>query len=375
MGSGTQAGGRLQGVDALRGFSALAVFFCHIAAYWTFMSLPGKLPQLFVLGAHGVDVFIVISGFCLFLPVLGSHGRLAVSQFYGRRALRILPAYYVALTLATILAMSRMWHHFVAAPATRGDLLAHVLGVQTWVPPVLGTINGSLWSISLELNLYLVFPALVWLWYRRGWKAVVFGAGACAVVWELAGWVLQGTAVGPYLGDGHALPARLIQFTIGMKCAELVMTRQLPSPRTCLAGVAVTGLIGTIALTLGWPQSIRAMAWGMVGLWAILSVGNFRWTGRLASVGDRLGAKSFSFYLIHQPTLLGAAWLVAKLPGGWALQLAVGGSACLVLTYLMAHVLFATVEAPSHRVGRRLFPRPTPKPSKVEGAVGELPAT
>ena len=88
----------------LRGFAALAVFVCHIGGYWTFLKLPSKLPEILTWGTHGVDLFIVISGFCLMIPVLRSEGRLNVGQFYGRRATRILPAYYVALAIAAALA-------------------------------------------------------------------------------------------------------------------------------------------------------------------------------------------------------------------------------------------------------------------------------
>lgn len=114
-----------------------AVLLCHVAGYWTFMELPGKLPNLYALMAHGVDVFIVISGFVLFYPVLRAAGHLDARQFFGRRALRILPAYYVGLAVAAVLAMNAVTAPYVVGEqANVGQLLIHTLGPANVVPRI-----------------------------------------------------------------------------------------------------------------------------------------------------------------------------------------------------------------------------------------------
>lgn len=146
---------RVVGVDALRALAALAVFFCHIAGYWQLTDLPLHLPEFLALGAHGVDLFIVMSGFVLGLPAFHAHRRLRTRNFLARRAIRLLPPYYAALVFAAVIALSPAAAWIVAEKALPSDVAWHLVLLQTWNPERLGTINGSLWSVALEAQLYL----------------------------------------------------------------------------------------------------------------------------------------------------------------------------------------------------------------------------
>jgi len=346
------------GVDALRGLSALAVLVCHIGAYWSFLSFPGKGLQLTEIGAHGVDVFIVLSGFCLALPLVGPERQLSTRQFLGRRAWRILPAYWVALGLAATLAiMPATWHLLVAEPATGWDLLTHIFGLQTVFVPTLGAINGSLWSVSLEMQLYLVFPIAVWLWRRWGSVPLLGVATLLAIGWDWLGGAL--TMSGPlegFLGDHHALPARLVQFVAGMAMARIVVEGRA---WTSWPGLVVGGLAGaaaTLVTTLEAPQWLDSLAWGIAGA-LLIGVFSGPWvSARLLSGLEAFGRRSFSFYLLHQPLLLLASGAVALIPGGWPVQLLLGGVLVTALISLAAELLYRTVELPSHRSGRARFP-------------------
>src|SRR5690606_4855547 len=129
-------------------------------------------------GAHGVDIFVVLSGFVPTLPLMAPGRSLNVRQFYGRRMWRIVPAYWVALAFASILAVGPTWDLVVAEPATAWDVVVHVFGLQTVFVSTLGSINGSLWSISLEILLYLLFPVLVLVLHRIGGAWLVTSAAA-----------------------------------------------------------------------------------------------------------------------------------------------------------------------------------------------------
>src|SRR5580765_5188837 len=110
---------RIAGIDGMRAIAALSVFGCHLVAYWHLQGrLPLKLTPLSELGAHGVDLFVVISGFCLALPVARSGLVLDSTNFFIRRAARILPPYYVALAAcATLAIIPRTSHYVVGTPA------------------------------------------------------------------------------------------------------------------------------------------------------------------------------------------------------------------------------------------------------------------
>ncbi|WP_454050495.1 acyltransferase family protein [Cellulomonas sp. Marseille-Q8402] len=357
----TTSSTRVEGVDALRGLAAIAVFVCHIGGYWGFLDLPGKLPQLIAAGAHGVDVFIVISGFCLALPLAGHRRGLRVPSFYGRRAWRILPPYYVALAIAAVLALlPATWHLTVARQATFGDVLLHLVTGQAWVPGEVGTINGSLWSVALEAQLYLLFPLLVLAWRRWGIVPVLVGAIVLDLVWRSAG-ALGGPAP---LGSDLVVPARLDQFVAGMACAVVIRAGFAWSTRRSLVTFAVATLValGTSTLNLG---IVTGVTWAAAGASAVLLLAGPVGRALGGTTLERFGARSFSFYLLHQPVLLVLAPLVAVLPGGTPGQLVLGGLLALAITVALAEVLYRAVEMPSHRAGRRQFPQtvaPAPRP-------------
>lgn len=358
----TTTSARVEGVDALRGLAAIAVFVCHIGGYWGFLELPGKLPQLVATGAHGVDVFIVISGFCLALPLAGHRRALHVPAFYGRRAWRILPPYYVALALAAVLALApATWHLTVARQAGLGDVLLHVVTGQAWVPGEVGTINGSLWSVALEVQLYLLFPLLVLAWRRWGIIPVLVAAVALDLAWRGSG-ALGGPAP---LGSDLVVPARLDQFVAGMACAVAIRTGFAWSVRRGVVVLAVATLaaLGTSTLDLG---VVTGVTWAAAGSSAVLLLAGPFGRALGGTVLDRFGVRSFSFYLLHQPVLLVGAPVVALLPGGTPVQLVLGGLASFAVTVLLAELLYRGVELPSHHAGRRRFPVTVARPARAE---------
>ena len=121
-------------------------------------------------GALGVTIFFVLSGFLISRILLSSKDRLSnqpsgglstyLRVFYVRRTLRIFPIYY--LTLFALVLAKEPWvrGHFVwlALYATNIDIAIH----QTW----LGTAD-HLWSLAVEEQVYLVFPLLLFFLPRR----------------------------------------------------------------------------------------------------------------------------------------------------------------------------------------------------------------
>ena len=106
-------------------------------------------------GNVGVDLFFVLSGFLLALPYLADiegGRRVSVGRYFERRALRILPAYYLAVAVVAAVSAHR--------PA---DLLAGVpwlLFLQSFLnlaPPLL-PYSIPWWSLATEVQFYLALP-------------------------------------------------------------------------------------------------------------------------------------------------------------------------------------------------------------------------
>src|SRR5579859_7905470 len=181
----------LKYVEGLRALACYVVFVNHaygqtwLADRHQFPS--GKFLPFFtyslVAGHLAVTVFIVISGFCLTLPVVANGDTLrgGTKNFFKRRALRILPAYYgsVALCLALIYTIigqptGTLWDvpvEVTRPDATRIAIVSHLLLLQD----LFGTskINYVLWSIAVEWHIYFLYPMLVLCWARYGPKWVV----------------------------------------------------------------------------------------------------------------------------------------------------------------------------------------------------------
>ncbi len=151
-------------LDGIRALCALfvAAYHAYLAVYITSkptgIALYLSAPILY--GHFAVPVFIVISGFCLGMPVAGNHGVLpgGAFLFFRKRARRILPPYYAALFFFIAV------HALVERrAATTMDVVSHLLLVHNFslITSQSIAINPSFWSIAVEWQIYFFFPALV----------------------------------------------------------------------------------------------------------------------------------------------------------------------------------------------------------------------
>jgi peptidoglycan/LPS O-acetylase OafA/YrhL len=128
-------------LDGIRALMALYVLLSH-AKYQVYDSGGGThgLAKLICrsleFGHFAVTMFIMLSGFCLTLPVLKNNGvlRWGAVEFFKRRAIRILPPYYFALALSlvligTVIGKKTGTHWDCSIPVTTFGIVTHVLVV------------------------------------------------------------------------------------------------------------------------------------------------------------------------------------------------------------------------------------------------------
>lgn len=161
---------RVAGADFLRAAACLLVLIHHLILRIDLTKLgEGLRPTLTALrfGNFGVAIFFILSGFLLALPFwrsLDAGGAMPDLRIYAlRRAARIVPGYWVALTAGFILSTTLLGHAL-----TPGLVMRYVSGLffmNQWhwrtFFPVEG--NGPLWSISFEVTSYMLLP-LGFLW-------------------------------------------------------------------------------------------------------------------------------------------------------------------------------------------------------------------
>ncbi len=155
---------RLPSLDGLRALAVFLVCLGHLGGTRHFIT-SAAMARVGDVGNLGVRIFFVISGFLithLLLVERGRTGRISLKAFYIRRALRILPAFYVFLGTAALLTL------FGVLENDRGDFI-HAL---TYTMNYRGMTDHfslrHLWSLSVEEQFYLLWPAVVVVCSTRG---------------------------------------------------------------------------------------------------------------------------------------------------------------------------------------------------------------
>lgn len=125
--------------------------------------ISGLFQMFFALGSTGVELFILASGFGLYLSQLKK--RTPWKSFYVKRAVRILPLYWAALLLFYFMGG-------IQKPDSLESLVCHVLLLQNFTPYYLD--YGAFWFVSYIAFLYLLFPLLTWAFENPGAKWALF---------------------------------------------------------------------------------------------------------------------------------------------------------------------------------------------------------
>jgi len=178
---------RIRALDGVRGIAIVLVLAGHVVANFQ----PLHPDHRYWLGAFanssaGVRLFFVLSGYLitwLLLREWTATGRISIGQFYRRRALRIFPAFYAYLFVITGLTFFRPTgvngETFLAAATFTWNY--HHLWIS--IPPEGAWNLGHLWTLALEQQFYLFWPALlVWAGRTRAtWVAAALTLG-CPII-------------------------------------------------------------------------------------------------------------------------------------------------------------------------------------------------
>ena len=166
---------RIDGLDALRGLTALAIAVFHTVIILDLIpraDLPAFFQRLFI----AVPLFFAVSAFSLCIVYFDRLNSPAdVRKFFLRRSLRILPLFYLLLAFWIVV---------------RGTTDAWTIGLNVsflfpFVPGKNESLVGAGWSIGVEMVFYALFPFLI-SWMRSIWSSVF--------------WLLVSTAVAVFAG-------------------------------------------------------------------------------------------------------------------------------------------------------------------------------
>jgi peptidoglycan/LPS O-acetylase OafA/YrhL len=357
---------RIEGLDGLRALAITGVLVYHLNASW----LPG--------GFLGVDVFFVVSGFLITTLLVREHhrtGRIALSQFWVRRARRLVPA--LVLCVVTSVLIARLVSQDLLVDIGR-QMLGALTFSTNWIEVGAGSsyfdqtapqLFMNFWSLAVEEQFYLAWPLMT------------------LALLAVAGRVRVGTALA--VGAVSSLLMALL-FTPGVDATRVYYGTD----------THVMGLMAGAAIAFAWASPSLALwvapsRWGRPGAYAVPLAGvvllaemalldeqatlTFRGGIVLASVATAVlvmgvierrpdgvtafqrvlrhpvatwvGARSYSIYLWHWPVILLVALDNPSAPGTMSHLLT--RLWCVLVTLALADLTFRFVETPFRTLGFR----------------------
>ena len=375
---------RLPALDALRAVGAAAVVGTHVgfATGATTANLAwagGLLARLDV----GVAIFFVLSGFLLFRPYAyaAAHGRPRplARRYLWRRALRILPAYWLTVAVCLVVLPGN-------ADTSRVDWLRFATLTQIYAPGHLREGLGHTWSLATEALFYLLLPLLAGPALGTGWRPGRTCAILCAGGALVTGGWLAAMVAGVLDMGLHTmwLPAFATWFAAGMALATVhvaveagstpgrwwPVTEAAQAPVTCWALAA--GLFVIAATPLTGPRDLAEPTPGQFGIRMVLFLGvavavvlpvAFAGPGPVRSglsspVARWLGTVSYGLFLWHP---LALTLLLHPGRGTGSLgDLARGYLSTMAVALLLATLSWYVVERPVRRLGGRRRPVAAP---------------
>lgn len=143
-------------LDILRMFAAVAVVIFHFGI-WSYPFRIGLIEPIFQSANIAVGFFFFLSGFILVYVSRENFKKYSfdIKNFYKKRLVRILPAYFLAMFLMGLVYPL----HFGFFPDIKHFIL-EILLLQSWIPGSVTNVNFVAWSLSVEIFFYLLFPLL-----------------------------------------------------------------------------------------------------------------------------------------------------------------------------------------------------------------------
>jgi peptidoglycan/LPS O-acetylase OafA/YrhL len=266
--------------DELKGVAILLVVIYHGTAV---LGVGG-----FLHGEVGVDIFLILSGL-----TLSAGSEIRFGEFARRRLARIVPAYWIVLTLFIL-----GGHYLLSDHYTYGNLIAHYLGIHALVfsrPNIFFSLNGSFWFLSL---LWITYPATYLL--RRETDIFKIAAYGTFLAVLLGGLYRHFDSPGIYL-----VPGRVLSFFAGLVTARLFTVRRVDFDERDASYAAITLFI----LVFGQMYGLVTLTQTFGGMAITLAyLAGRRWiAGLVARVVTAplaaIGGISYELFLLHQPLI------------------------------------------------------------------------
>ena len=331
------------GIQYLRALAAIAVVLFHAAE---------RTGHHFAIGAAGVDIFFVISGFIMW--VISDRRVMSPAGFLLERARRIVPVYWAATAVMVAGALFGLFPNLTLSAD-------HVLASLFFIParsPSSGEIWPVLvqgWTLNFEMFFYLVFALS--LTFARQWRLIAVAALFAALV-----------VLGAVTDSGNALLLTytqpiMLEFVAGMIIGQVWLKGKIPGPAAGL-GLVMFGVAGFVTIGLfNLPFDVLTcgpLAIALVtGVLSLEAAGMLRARRSLVFLGDA----SYSIYIWHTFAIS----VIVKLGATAGAHAGITFTAAIVGGIVLGACAYLLLERPLAKYLRS----PRPAPASTLAATGK----
>ena len=350
----------LWAVDLIKALAAQLIVWHHFASYGPLVKTlrphaPGLVDWLYIDARMAVQAFLVAGGFLaarslaprIDAPGENWRGR-RVGTLIGRRYLRLVPPFFIALALAiACAALARAVLFDPDTPAAPGlrQVLFHLLLIHD----ITGTeaLTTGAWYVAADLQLFALLLVLLWLTQGRVplRAGALLGLAALSLFWASRSPAWETWAL--YFFAAYALGI----------AAQWAAQPSSPAGRASFAALL---LLYALALAVDWHERpLVSLATAALLLWGEKT--RLRFGARGRALLAWLSRNAYGIFLLHYPVVVLFGVAVERLWPAQAGPAALGLLAAWATTLWLAQALHDACEAP-HGILRRTFGRASPGP-------------
>ncbi len=339
------------GLQVLRGLAALMIVFLHLGVAEARYGSDGyQFLEGFRVGAAGVDIFFVISGFVMMLVVQNKNPRPVL--FLKNRLSRIYPNYWIYFLIVVLVWMIRPgWVN--SSMSGTPDFLSSFLLFPSAGPPVVSVA----WTLEFEIFFYLVFTLFLWI-SREHLAPLLIGTFGVLVI---LGVIYQPESL---LLERITHPL-LIEFSAGVLLGRVMMLRQVSGLWLTIPVSVVIFIFYQMGFELTQLISVadhleRLVNFGMPAILLVLGIValDMKYDVPYPNIAIKLGDASYTLYLAHILVISASGKLYQSLDFNESFSNLIFIMGMLVLCVYSALMAYQHIERPLLAFVRKSLQKP-----------------
>jgi exopolysaccharide production protein ExoZ len=334
-------------ITGLRAIAATMVVIIHTGMLAEFGTVGQAITYA---GKYGVDIFFVISGFTIAKTFSEAKN---YRSYLTRRIMRIVPLYWLVITIAMILWVSGMfsmpyWMQELGSQPDLYNYFMHLSMISYLDYRVANSVLGVEWSIPIEVFWYICLPPLIY--FGKTIPRAITMILALLVLTALLSFVAKkilGTSQpikwSP-IAYGHLFFIGVISYYLRERFQSVTSRR----PMIWIVGAVVLFVLAMV-VDFGGRSEVLALSTAILIVFVTPARASWVTTPSTARPMLFLGSISYSIYLVHA--------LVLHILGD-ASMLPVSGIGKFMVVYgitiVLSAVTYLLVEIPTNQAGRRM---------------------